>query len=370
MSSLLAIIISAGLAGGLSSTLAALLLVAERYLVSYGACRIDINAGARELDVQGGTDLLMTLKNNSVFVPSACGGRGTCAFCKVKIFEGGGPVGPTESPLLTEEEIADNIRISCQCKVRNDLRLEIPESLLLVREYRGRVVAIRDLTYDMKELRIKLIEPETMEFVPGQYIQLEAPPYKGSRESVFRAYSVSSLPSDKSQLELIIRLVPGGICTTWVFNHLKEGDDVTFTGPFGDFRLTDSDREMVWVAGGSGMAPFWSMIRDMTERNIARKCTYFFGAAADKDMFFLEELNRLSKEHSWFTYVPALSQPEPDSAWGGQIGLITDALDKHVAAADGKEYYLCGSPGMIDAAMEILRAKGVPEEAIYYDKFD
>ena len=367
--SMTGVLISAGLVGALSSVLASLLVVAERYLVNYGLCKIDINRGEREIEIEGGGDLLGALRGNQIFIPSACGGRGTCAFCKVQVIEGAGTLGPTEAPLLTEEEIATDIRISCQCKIRNDLQVVIPAELLFVREYLGRILYIRDLTYDMKEMRIELIEPETITFTPGQYIQLEAPPYGNNTESTFRAYSISSPPSDKGNIELIIRLTPGGICTTWIFEILSEGDEVSFAGPFGDFRLSDGDGEMVWIAGGSGMAPFWSILRYMQENQIARPCTYFFGAVSAKDLFFLDELREMEKQLEWFRFVPALSNADEKTKWNGETGLITDVLDRRLHNHGGVEGYLCGSPGMIDASIEVLRNKGISEDRIYFDKF-
>ncbi|HET6427888.1 MAG TPA: FAD-binding oxidoreductase [Phycisphaerae bacterium] len=364
------VLIAAGLAALLTAVLAGLLVLAERYLVTYGVCRIDVNAGARTIEREGGEPLLAALKAEGIFIPSACGGRGTCAYCKVRIVEGGGPVGPTELPLLTEQEVGDNVRISCQCKVRNDLRIVIPEELFLVREYRGVVERIRDLTHDIKELRIRLIAPQAIEFVPGQYVQLEAPAYGDNPEPVYRAYSISSPPSDDAHVELIVRLVPGGICTTWVFTMLREGDEVAFNGPYGEFRLSeDAAREMVWIAGGSGMAPFWSILRHMKESSIARKCTYFLGAVGRRDLFFVDELKRLADELPWFRFVPALSGQDAGE-WDGQRGLITEVVDRNLTGGADTEAYLCGSAGMIDASIKVLRAKGIPEERIYYDKFN
>ena len=363
------ILSAAAAAGGVTMVLAALLLLAERFLVRYGPCTIDVNAGARRLEVTGGDSLLEALKGEAVFIPSACGGRGTCAYCKLTVLEGGGPLLPTEEPLLSPEEIADNVRISCQLKVRNDLSILVPEALFAVREYRGVVERIRDLTHDIKELRIRLLEPETISFVPGQYVQLEAPAYGPSPDPVYRAYSISSPPSDDGAIELIVRLVPGGICTTWVFTMLAEGDEVTFSGPYGDFRLTETDREMIWIAGGSGMAPFWSMVRHMTEAGLRRRCTYFFGAVGKRDLFLMRELEDLSGRLPWFTFVPALSGAGPDNGWSGEAGLITEVVDRHVAAGRELEAYLCGSPGMIDAAAAVLHGKGLTEEHMFYDKF-
>ncbi|MDP6635009.1 MAG: FAD-binding oxidoreductase [Phycisphaerae bacterium] len=369
MDVIITVLLATAAASGLTAVLAALLLLAERVLVNYGPCAIDINSGERGLDVIGGKPLLTTLMEEDIFIPSACGGRGTCAYCKLQILEGGGAVTPTEEPLLTPEEIADNVRISCQVKVRNDLAVLIPEELFLVKQYRGRVERIIDLTYDIKQLRISLIEPDTIEFLPGQYIQLQAPAYKGNPEPVYRAYSMSSPPSDPNAVETIIRLVPGGICTTWVFTKLAEGDEVIFSGPYGDFHLSESDAEMIWIAGGSGMAPFWSMLRYMKEHDIRRKCTYFFGAVHRPDLFLLDELHQLEAELDWFTFIPALSAEGECDDGVCETGLITEVVDRHIGDASHAEAYLCGSPGMIDAAVKVLRAKGVVEERTYYDKF-
>ena len=353
----------------ISAVLAALLVLAERYLANYGTCTIDINQGAKRLDVEGGKPLLATLTDQQIFIPSACGGRGTCAYCKLKVLDGGGPVGPTELTLLSDDEQKANVRISCQLKVRNDLAIEIPDELFKVRQFTGTVERIRDLTHDIKELRIRLVEPDTIDFTPGQYIQLEAPAYGDNPEPVYRAYSISSPPSDAHHVEMIIRLVPGGICTTWVFTLLKEGDTVRLNGPYGEFRLSDDpSKPMVWIAGGSGMAPFWSIVRHMREHHIERPCTYFFGAVAPRDLFLVDELKQLESELPGFRFVPALSGAEADG-WTGEKGLITEVVARHLTDGSNAEGYLCGSGGMIDASVKVLAAKGIPEARIYYDKF-
>ena len=154
-----------------------------------------------------------------------------------------------------------------------------------------------------------------------------------------------------------------------MFEHLSEGDDVTLTGPYGEFRMSDTDAEMVWIAGGSGMAPFWSIIRHMQQRGIRRKCTYFFGAVQKRDLFLVEELRRMEQELDWFTFVPALSAPADEDQWEGETGLITEVVDRRVSNGADQEAYLCGSPGMIDAAIRVLQAKGVTEDNTFYDKF-
>ncbi len=365
------VLIAAGISCALTTLLAGLLLIAERRLINYGTCTIDINDGGRQLAIKGGQTLLASLKSDGIFVPSACGGRGTCAYCKLTVTEGGGPVLATEEPLLTPEEIADDVRISCQVKVRNDLKIIIPAELFAIREYLGVVERITDLTYDIKELHIRLTDPDTLDFTAGHYIQLEAPAYKGNPEPVYRAYSMSNPPSSNGFVETIVRRVPGGICTTWVFEHLKEGDEVTLNGPYGEFSLSDTDRDMIWIAGGSGMSPFWSMIRHMIEAGIERKTTYFFGAVAKRDLFLVDELAELADEHPWFEFIPALSAPADGDEWTGETGLITEVVARHIPDGQGElEAYLCGSAGMIDAACKVLLTKGLSEDRIFFDKFN
>ena len=333
-----------------------------------GDYAIELNRGARRLRVRGGRSLLASLAREGILVPSACGGRGACGYCKVQVTEGGGPLTPSELALLTEAERAAGVRLSCQVRVRSRLAVEVPQHLFSVQQFVGVVERLRALTPDIKELRIRLLRPEAIAFVPGQYVQLAVPAYGSHSRPVYRAYSISSPPSDKGHVELIIRLVPGGICTTWVFTLLKEGDTVRLNGPYGEFRLAEGDREMVWIAGGSGMAPFWSMARHMREHGIQRRCTCFFGAVKERDLFFLGEFRELERAMPNLRFVPALSGAEGDG-WAGEKGLITDVVARHIGDGSDKEGYLCGSSGMIDAAAKVLKAKGIPENRIFYDKF-
>lgn len=363
------VLISVGFLLGCGLFLAALLLLAEKKILNYGTCRIQINAGRKELEVAGGSSLLTSLAEHNVFIPSACGGRGTCGYCKVTVHEGGGAIHPVEEPYLTPEEIAANVRLACQVKVRRDLDIAIPEELFSVSRYRARVERKRPLTHDIVELRLKLLDPPALTFEAGQYVQLESAPYKG-RESVMRGYSISSLPTETSHIELIIRLVPDGICSTWVFHHLKNHQEVDFSGPYGFFHLADTDAPIICIAGGSGMAPIWSIIRDMQTRGIThRPTTYFFGALTQRDLFFLDEFKQIEQEAPWFKFVPALSQEPAESDWTGERGLITDVVNRHFPDASQHEAYLCGSPGMIDAAIAVLQNNGMPEHHIFYDKF-
>jgi Na+-transporting NADH:ubiquinone oxidoreductase subunit F len=351
-----------------ASVLAVLLLLAERYILNFGPCTIDINGGEKKLDVSGGGSLLSLLASQNIFVPSACGGRGSCAYCKVKVLSGGGMVTPVEDPYLSADERKNSIRLSCQVKVRNNVSIEIPKEYFSVRKYRGKLLSKKQMTHDIVELRIQLLEPDRIEFTAGQYAQLESREYKG-RESVMRAYSISSVPSDTGHVEFMIRLVPNGICTTWVFEHLKEGQEVQLSGPYGDFHLRPTEAPIIFIAGGSGMAPIWSMLRNMREMGSTRKAVYFFGAQTQRDLFLVDELKQLEKELPGFSFVPALSNEPEDTGWSGDTGLITDVVARHVPDASLYEAYLCGSPGMIGACIKVLTSAGMPEENVYYDKF-
>ena len=362
-------VIAVGVLAGICGLLALLLVIADRKLNDYGVCRITINDGARELEVSGGSSLLSTLLGERIFIPSACGGGGSCGLCKLKVLDGGGPVLATEEPHLSKEEIASNVRLSCQLKVRSDMRIQIPEEYFTVREFRGRVERMEPLTHDIRLVRIALVDPPEMDFEPGAYVQLQAPAYGTSPEPVYRAYSVAGDPRDRRHVDLIIRLVPNGICTTWVFEHLKEGDEVLLNGPHGDFRLQPTDAEKIFIAGGSGMAPFRSMLLHMQAERPAFPCRYFFGAVRRRDMFYLDEMAAFEKAIPGFRFVPALSGAQPEDNWEGETGLITDVVDRHYPDCTGKEAYLCGSPGMIDACVKVLTKNGMPPESIHYDKF-
>lgn len=363
-----AFLIGVGVMCGITALLALLMVLAEATIGNYGEVTVTINDD-RNLTVQGGRNLLSTLKEEEIFIPSACGGRGSCGLCKLQVLEGAADVLPTELPWLSDEEKKNRTRLSCQIKVKKDLRIRIPEELFSIRQYSATVARMRDLTHDIKEVCFDLDEPAEISFSAGQYIQLEVPEYELTDEPVYRAYSISSDPALKRQLELEIRYVPNGICTTYVHKHLKPGDKVVFNGPYGDFFLSDSSRPILGIAGGSGMAPLKSIFLDMLNRDVRRKATYFFGAKTQRDLFLLDEMKELEEKMHDFTFVPAVSDPLPDDHWDGETGLITEVVDRYVADAKEMEAYLCGGPFMIDACIEVLRSKGMPEERIFYDKF-
>lgn len=353
----------------ISLSLTVMILLVDSTIGDYGECKISINGGEKEFTIDGGGSLLSALNSQDIFIPSACGGKGSCGLCTLKVLNGAGEVLPTETPWLTEEQIQDNVRLSCQVKVKQDLEIEIPPEFFLIKQYKTKVESIKDLTHDIKQLRLKLIDPPDIKFKAGQFVQILTPVYEKSQEEVYRAYSVSSCPSEKDIIELEIRLVPDGICTTYVHKYLKEGNELIVNGPYGEFMLQDTDREIIFIAGGSGMAPIKSILMDMKLKQISRKASYFFGARTKKDLFLVDTMEQLEKDLPDFTFIPGLSDPDDEDDWKGETGLITEILDRKVPKTDNHEAYLCGSPGMIDACVEVLRKKGMPEELIFYDKF-
>ncbi len=318
-----------------------------------------------KITVQGEDTLLNTLSLNNIFIPSACGGKATCGYCKCKVASGGGSIKPTEDPFLSEEERESGVRLSCQVKVKENMEVLIPEELLSAREYKAEVVDITSLTYDIKLVTFKLAEGEEMAFKPGQYAQLRVPGIE-----VIRAYSIASNPSMTNTLEFIIRLVPKGQATTFVHMALEVGDTITITGPYGDFYLNeDSDEDIICIAGGSGKAPIRAILYYLKDQGMNRKVKYFFGAKTKKDLYYTEELLELAKEYPNFQYIPALSEPLPEDNWEGEVGLITDVVDRFSDNLEKSEAYLCGSPGMIDACIRVLTKNHIHMENVYYDKF-
>ncbi|MCX7025596.1 MAG: 2Fe-2S iron-sulfur cluster binding domain-containing protein [Spirochaetes bacterium] len=360
---------------GFSAFLALVISLLDGKLNDYGTVNVTINGGKKKLPVRGGSPLLGTLAGEEIFLPSACGGRGSCGACKCVVTSDVGPYLPTETPYISAEEVSRKIRLACQIKVKKDIEIEIPESLFSIKRFEASVGRVRDLTYDIKEVRFDLRNPSSIDFMPGQYVQLAVPKYGDITESVQRAYSMSSVPGDPGNVELLVRLVPGGIATTWVHKFMKTGDVVQLIGPFGDFQVHDTPSTMVCVAGGSGMAPFKSMFNDMRARDSfpGKEIWFFFGARSTRDMFYLDELRKLEKEWPRFHFVPALSEPKPEEGWNGEIGLITNVLDSHlsakISAGKPREGYLCGSPGMIDACIKVMTKNGIDPRDIFYDKF-
>lgn len=363
------LIVSILVVSGVGALLALFLELAGRFISNYGDCRIRIN-GQKDLVVRGGSPLLFSLMEEGIFIPSACGGKGTCAYCKVKVLEGGGPVLLTETPYLTTEEVEGHVRLSCQVKVRGDLAIEIPEDLFLIREFKAKVVSIVDLTHQIKGIMLVPLEPEEgIVFKPGQYIQLEVPKFRQSKEPEYRAFSIASSPREKKRIELFIGRVAKGIVSTYVHDYLKTGQEIVFRGPFGDFYYRESKRGMLLVATGTGLAPIMAILRHLQDKNIQRTVTLFFGTRTQKDLYRVEELRELEKKLAFFTFIPTLSREGKDSDWQGERGRVTVLIEKRIPDNADLDVYICGNADMVESCLEVLIKKGIPETRIYFDKF-
>jgi Na+-transporting NADH:ubiquinone oxidoreductase subunit F len=333
-------------------------------------CKIVINS-QRELSIEKGQVLLTSLYRHNVLIPSVCGGRGMCGVCKVRIVKGDEHIAitPAEEKRLSADERNNRIRLACQIRPDSDLSIEIPADYLSVRRWQTRCEAIENLTYDIRCFRFALTEPARMNFVAGHYIQLICPPYAEGVESTTRAFSIASNPGDNRHVDLIIRRTPNGICTTWLFDYLKVGDTVEMTGPYGDFHLSDSTDPMLFIAGGSGMAPFVSILNQMKNTASTRKVQYFFGGNSVQDLYLIEKMREFEKTLPNFSFIPVVACPSPQDNWQGQTGLVTNVVRQNCANLNGYEAYLCGSPGMIDASIKVLLELGIGQDKIYYDKF-
>jgi Na+-transporting NADH:ubiquinone oxidoreductase subunit F len=329
---------------------------------------VSINNNERILDARQDETLLQALTRNDVFVPSVCDGSGSCGYCRIMLSSDSGPLTPVEEANLTPEERKRGTRLACQVPIRNDIIVKIPKQLLVVKHFRGVVESKAVVTHDIARVKIRLLQPEAISFAAGQYIKLESRPYAGS-PAVIRNYSIASAPSRSRHVELLVRHVPGGICSTWVFENLQENEIVWLSGPYGSFRLRPTDASIIFIAGGSGMAPILSMLRDMVEKGNTRRAIFFFGALTQADLYDTEELAALQNQHTWFSFVAALSNEPEGTGWMGERGLITDVVARHCADTSGCEAYLCGSPGMIDACIAVLKKSGMSPDVIYFDKF-
>jgi Na+-transporting NADH:ubiquinone oxidoreductase subunit F len=363
------LIISILVVSGIGALLALLLELADTFIADYGDCHILINK-EKDLVVKGGSPLLFSLQDEGIFIPSACGGKGTCAYCKVAVLEGGGPVLPTETPYLTAEEQEEHVRLSCQVKVRNDLEIQIPEELFLIKEFQVKVKSIVDLNPYIKGLTLEILSPdEGIIYKPGQYIQLEIPKYKLSSGPEFRAFSMASIPEKTKEVELYVGLVEKGIVSTYIHQYLKEGDELVMHGPFGDFYYRESDRDILMIATGTGLAPIMSILRYMRREKIQRRATLFFGTRRKEDLFCTKELDEMEKELPEFSFIPTLSRVPDDSLWEGDRGRVTALIEQKLPDGADVDAYICGNPDMVDSSLGILKKKGIPENHIYFDKF-
>ena len=388
-------------------SLVAVILFARSRLVSSGDVEIEIN-GEKTIKVPAGGKLLQTLSENDLFLPSACGGGGSCAQCKCIVNEGGGSILPTEESHFTPREAKEGWRLSCQTPVKQDMKIEVPEEVFGVKQWECEVVSNPNVATFIKELTLKLPEGENVDFRAGGYVQLECPPhhvkysdfdiddeYRGDwerfgffnvesvvKEDVIRAYSMANYPEERGVVKFNIRAatpppgkleLPAGQMSSWVFN-LKPGDKVKVYGPFGEFFARDTDNEMVFIGGGAGMAPMRSHIFDQLKRiGTDRKITFWYGARSLREAFYVEEFDKLAAENENFTWHLALSDPQPEDNWEGLTGFIHQVLyDQYLKdheAPEDCEYYMCGPPMMNAACIKMLEDMGVERENILLDDF-
>jgi Na+-transporting NADH:ubiquinone oxidoreductase subunit F len=389
-------------------TLVAVILAARSKLVADGSVMILLN-DEKELRIPVGGKLMNALADAGIFVPSACGGGGTCAQCRVRVTEGGGAILPTETSLINKRDAAEHYRLSCQVAVKQDMKVWVPDEVFGVRKMDCTVVSNRNVASFIKELVVKLPEGEELDFRAGGYIQIECPPHdlkftefdiderfrdewdrynmwryeSHVKEVVSRAYSMASFPLEKDTIKLNVRIatpppgaddsVPPGIMSSWIFN-LKPGDKATISGPYGEFFAKETDNEMVFIGGGAGMAPMRAHIFDQLIRlHSKRKMTFWYGARSLKETFYVDEFDKLAKENDNFDWHIALSEPQPEDNWDGYTGFIHNVLhDEYLAkhrAPEDCEYYLCGPPMMNTAVIKMLDDLGVTNDHIMLDDF-
>lgn len=398
-----------GMFTGLVLVLVALILAARAKLVSEGNVKLSINHDpSKTMEVPCGGKLLGALAGQGVFVSSACGGGGSCGQCKVKIFAGGGDILPTEEPHFNKRMQKEGWRLSCQVPVKQDMAIEIEESLFGVKKWECTVRSNDNVATFIKELVLDLPAGEEVHFRAGGYVQLEAPVhhvrYKDFDiapeyrpdwdrfkfwdlestldEPIQRAYSMANYPDEKGVLKFNIRIatpppakmdLPPGKMSSWVFS-LKPGDKVTVYGPFGEFFAKDTDKEMIFIGGGAGMAPMRAHLFDQLKRlHSQRKITFWYGARSLREMFYVDDYDMLQRENPNFTWHVALSDPQPEDNWKGHTGfihqvLLENYLKQHPAPEDC-EYYMCGPPMMNAAVLKMLDQLGVERSSIFLDDF-
>jgi Na+-transporting NADH:ubiquinone oxidoreductase subunit F len=377
-------------------------------MVPQGDKRILVN-GEREVLTPTGKKLLGALADAGIFVPSACGGGGTCGQCRVKVLKGGGELLPTEASLISKREAREGERLACQVTVFQDLEVHVPDDVFGVKKWECTVRSNRNVATFIKELVLELPAGESMDFRAGGYVQLECPPhdlsystmeidpeYRGDweryglfeleshvKEATTRAYSMASYPEEKEIILLNVRIatpppdkhgkVPPGIMSSYIFN-LKPGDRIVASGPYGEFFARKTDNEMVFIGGGAGMAPMRSHIYDQLKRlHSTRRMSFWYGARSLREAFYVEEFDELARQHENFTWHLALSEPLPEDNWSGPVGFIHEVLYDHYLkdhpAPEDCEYYLCGPPLMVSAVTHLLDDLGVEKENVLFDDF-
>ncbi|MCX4258455.1 MAG: NADH:ubiquinone reductase (Na(+)-transporting) subunit F [Muribaculaceae bacterium] len=399
-----------------------ILLIAKKYLVSSGKVKITINSDT-EIEVESGASILSSLAAENVFLSSACGGKGSCGQCRVQVYSGGGEILPTETVHFSRKEIKDHWRLGCQVKVKSDMSIGVPASVMSVKEWECTVLSNNNVATFIKEFIVTLPPGEHMDFIPGSYAQIKIPPYSidydkdidkasigdeylpswekfglfglkvSNAETTVRAYSMANYPDEGDRIMLTVRIatppfkpkpevgfqdVPAGIASSYIFT-LKPGDKVIMSGPYGDFHpILDSKNEMMWIGGGAGMAPLRAQIMYMTKtlHTTDRVMNYFYGARALNEVFYLDDFMQLEKDFPNFRFHLALDRPDPaaDAAGvkytpGFVHQMIYDTYLKDHESPEDIEYYMCGPGPMSAAVNKMLDSLGVDQENIHYDNF-
>lgn len=408
----LIILLSIAVFLGITLLLVAMLLYAKSKLTAGGTVKININE-EKQLEVSPGSTLLSTLSQEKLYLPSACGGGGTCGLCRCQVISGGGSILPTELGFFNRRQVHDNWRLGCQVKVREDMDIHVPEEVLGIKKWECEVVSNRNVATFIKEFVVKLPPGEALTFKSGGYIQIDVPLYEMNFKDVvveeqfrdewdkfkmwdlkmknttetFRAYSMANHPAEGNIIMLNIRIatppwdksagafknVPPGICSSYIFSR-KPGDKVVVSGPYGEFFIKDTDREMVYIGGGAGMAPLRSHIFHLFQTlKTGRKVSYWYGARSKREIFYEQDFRKIEEHFPNFRFNIALSEPVAEDKWQGYTGFIhqvlyEEYLSKHEAPED-VEYYLCGPPMMNDAVQKMLYNLGVPDEMVDFDDF-
>ncbi|RLD61385.1 MAG: NADH:ubiquinone reductase (Na(+)-transporting) subunit F [Bacteroidetes bacterium] len=390
-----------------------MLILAKSKLIPAGEVKISVNNNEREIVTKAGSDLLTTLRNNNIFLPSACGGKGSCGMCKCQVLSGAGTILPIEKDFFTRKQQKENWRLACQIKVKQDLNLDIPKSILGIKKIECEVISNHNVASFIKELELKMPDGERLNFCSGEYIQIDVPEaevdfnnfiideeyreewekYKMfdlkmvNYEPTFRAYSLANYPEENNILKLNVRIatppinkmkggfknIKPGVCSSYIFS-LKQGDKVKLSGTYGDFLLKDSDKEIVFIGGGAGMAPMRSHIFYLFKSlKTNRKVSFWYGARSKKEIFYYDEFKQIEKQFDNFSFHLALSEPKPEDNWNGETGFIHQVVYDNYLRNHNEpeeiEYYICGPSMMTQAVNSMLYNLGVPEENILYDDF-
>lgn len=408
MTQVLEIAVAVGMFTGIVLVLMAIILIARAWLVPAGDIHILVN-DEKTVTASASSKLSEALSNAGLYLPTACGGGGTCGQCRVRVLEGGGAMLPTEGAHITRREAAQGDRLACQVAVRHDLSVQVPREVFGVQHWECRVRSNRNVATFIKELVLEFPDMATIDFRAGSYVKVECPPHRlrftefdidpeyhaewdryrlwryesQASERVSRAYSMANYPAENRIVMLNVRIatpppgsapsVPPGIVSSYLFN-LKPGDTITVSGPFGEFFAKDSGNEMVFIGGGAGMAPMRSHIFDQLKRlHTKRPMSFWYGARSLREMFYVEEFDGLQAEHENFRWSVTLSDPLPEDNWTGHTGFIHSSLYEHYLmthpAPEDCEYYLCGPPMMNAAVSHLLEELGVAPENIMLDDF-